>query len=123
MSSTACSPGAVRLLVHLAVAAASALSALSALAVAAFAQDFVRDTIPPKWVDPLVPEDLPALEFPEYDDEVDRAEKMVFAGRYKLALITLAKVNEPKPEQLPVIAVTKGRAFMFTGGGSRRCRP
>ena len=95
------------------------LSALSAgvafVARPAAAQDFVRDTVPHKWIDPYVPEDLPALEFRAYDDDLSKAEKLAFAGRYKLALFTARKIKEPKPEHAARLALVKGRALAARG--------
>lgn len=79
------------------------------------AQDFVKDTIPQKWIDPYVPEDLPALDFRAYDDDLSKAEQQVFSGRYKLALFNARKIKDPKPELLPRVALVKGRALAARG--------
>jgi cellulose synthase operon protein C len=78
-------------------------------------QDFVKDTIPQKWVEPYVPEDLPALDFRAYDDDLSKAEQQVFSGRYKLALFNVRKIKDPGPELLPRIALVKGRALAARG--------
>src|SRR5205823_1665816 len=38
----------------------------------AAAQNLSRDTIPGKWIDPLLPEDLPKLDYPAYYNDLDR---------------------------------------------------
>src|SRR3954468_24461279 len=62
---------------------------------------FVRDSIPQKWIDPMVAENLPALKYPAYYTDLEKARAQWFAGRYKLSLITLRKIKDAKPEQLP----------------------
>ncbi|MEZ0265179.1 MAG: tetratricopeptide repeat protein [Phycisphaerae bacterium] len=60
---------------------------------AARADDFVREAIPGKWINPLVPEDLEKLEYPAYFKDFDKAKMESETGRYKLSLLTLAKVK------------------------------
>jgi len=69
-------------LLVVAIAAAPALSA-----------DFSRDTFPGKWINPLVPEQLPDLKYPSYFNDSDKARQQVWTGRYKLALQSLAKIK------------------------------
>lgn len=77
--------------------------------------DFIRETIPHIWVDAFIPEKLPPLEYASYDDELAKAQKQVFAGRYKLALITLQGIKEPKPDQAQDVALTRSRALHALG--------
>ena len=63
------------------------------LAVPTFAVDFARESIPGKWVQPLLPEDLPPLTYPSYFNSWDKAKLQVSAGRYKLAAQSLAAVR------------------------------
>lgn len=94
---------------------------LLALASAAFsarpaaAHDFVKESIPHKWIEPFLPEDLPAQKYPAYFDDVDKAKAQVHGGRYKTALITLRKVKDPTPAQQVAIALVKGRALAALG--------
>jgi len=60
---------------------------------AARGDDLVRESIPRRWVDSFLPETLPPLKFPSYYKDLDKARDMAFAGRYKLALITLTKAT------------------------------
>ena len=69
------------------------LGAAAAVPSVAFGHDFERTSVPGKWLDPVTPEDLPALELPEYYTELERARAQAFTGRYKLALATLGKVG------------------------------
>jgi tetratricopeptide (TPR) repeat protein len=94
---------------------ASALFA--ALAVGAFAapaaraqHDFGRESIPMRWIEPLMIEDLPPVKFPAYYDDFDKARAHVHTGRFKLALASLVKVTDPKPEQFVQIALIKGKS-------------
>ena len=66
---------------------------MSAAAAPALAVDFSRESIPGKWVHPLVPEDLPPLAVPSYFNDWDKAKLQVDAGRYKLAVQTLRTVH------------------------------
>src|SRR5882672_7535919 len=63
--------------------------------VAVSAQDLTRRAIPGKWIEPLLPEDLPPLELKEYikSDTLEKARAEAFAGRYKVALITLGQAK------------------------------
>ena len=69
----------------------------------ALAFDFVKDTVPNKWIEPLVPEDLPALEYPEYFNDFDKAKAQMQGGRYRLSLITLAKVKDADPVEVAIV--------------------
>lgn len=76
------------------------------------AADFARDAAPRKWFEPLVPEDLPALEHPKYYNALDKAKADVFAGRFKLALQTLREV---KDADAAAVAVLTGEALASLG--------
>ncbi len=76
------------------------------------ADDFVRETIPGKWINPLVPEDLDKLEYPAYYKDLDKAKLESFNGRYKLSLLTLAKVKDGDPIQ---VALVKGASLSAIG--------
>jgi len=93
---------------------AAALAALI-LAPAARAQDLIRNTIPQRWIEPLMVEDLPELKYPGYFDDLDKARAQSWAGRYKLSLVTLRKIHDPKPEQLTTIAWVKGNSLANLG--------
>lgn len=94
-----------RRLVPLAVVIASA--ALVSPAFAGSDEQFLRGTFPQKWIDPLIAEDLPALTYPAYFNDLDKARLESSTGRYKLSLSTLRKLKDPKPEQLAEIGVIK----------------
>src|SRR4051794_26301020 len=92
------------------LAALAIVTATFALASPAFAgsdEQFLRGTFPQKWIDPLMPEDLPALTYPAYFNDLDKARLESSTGRYKLSLSTLRRLKDPKPEQLAEIAVIK----------------
>src|SRR5258708_40067255 len=78
----------------------------------AFAIDFTRESAPRKWFEPLVPEDLPPLQFPKYFTDFDKAKAEAFAGRYKLALQTLRGVKGVDPV---AVALIKGNALSALG--------
>jgi len=63
------------------------------LAAPALAIDFARESVPGKWVQPLLPEDLPPLTYPDYFTPWDKAKAQVNGGRYKLAAQTLATIR------------------------------
>ncbi len=70
-----------------------ASSLLLACSAPALAIDFARQSIPGKWVRPLVPEDLPPLAVPSYFDDWDKAKLQATTGRYKLAIQTLRNIR------------------------------
>ena len=69
------------------------------------AQDLAKRAIPNKWLQPMVPEDLAALKLPEYvsNDPLDKARAEVFAGRYKLSLLTLHSVKNGDPVEVALV--------------------
>lgn len=85
-------------------------------ATAALGQDLVKDSIPARWIQAYLPEELPDLEFPAYFNDLDKTQAQAFAGRYKLSLITLQKVAEGDPAR---IALIKGTAQSATGKKSK----
>ena len=78
----------------------------------AVAQNLTRDTIPQKWIEPLLPEDLPKLHAPEYATPIEQAKMDIFAGRYKLGLNTLKKIKDADAAQ---VAALKATALAQTG--------
>src|SRR4051812_3951294 len=82
-------------------------AALAPPSLAGSDEQFLRGTFPQKWIDPLMPEDLPALTYPAYFNDLDKARLESSTGRYKLSLSTLRRLKDPKPEQLAEIAVIK----------------
>src|ERR1700674_465568 len=62
------------------------------------ADSLLRHTAPHKWIEPFIPEKLPELKLPVYFTDLEKAQAQAFHGRYKQALITLAKVKPEKPE-------------------------
>jgi tetratricopeptide (TPR) repeat protein len=74
----------------------------AALAVPASAADFSRDTVPGKWIAPLVPEQLPVQKYAAYFNTFDKAREQVWTGRYKLALQTLKQVKPTDQGATPV---------------------
>src|SRR3954453_17261889 len=73
---------------------------------AARGQDLSRETIPGKWIEPLLPENLPKLELPEYAKDIDRARAEAFTGRFKKSLRTLAKVKDAHAAEVAMIRAT-----------------
>jgi tetratricopeptide (TPR) repeat protein len=92
-----------------------ATAVLAAVSSTAHAVDFVRDTIPHKWIERFVPEDLPEQKYPSYFNDLDKAKEQSFTGRYKLSLITLGKYKNPKPEELPAIAMIRADSLSALG--------
>ena len=76
------------------------------------AQDLVRQTAPFKWLDPVLPEDLPELNYPAYANDLDKAKLEAFTGRYKRSLFTLLKVKDADPVEL---ALVKGTSLSAIG--------
>ena len=86
-----------------------------ALSPAGYGLDLVDDSVPMKWINPLLPEDLPELKYPAYFSDFDKAQAQEFAGRYKASLFSLARIKNFKPDQLADAAVIKGRALAGLG--------
>jgi len=76
-----------------------------ALGLADQAQDLTHRAIPRKWVEPLLRDDLPALQLPDYvtSSLLEKARGQVFAGRYKDALLTLQKIPHGDPIEIALI--------------------
>ncbi len=68
--------------------------------------DIARATAPQKWIERFMPEELPALIYPKYYKDFDKAKALAFAGRYKLALMMLNKVTKGDPAEIAVVKAT-----------------
>src|SRR5687768_10216163 len=77
--------------------ALATLALALAMSPLARADEFVEQSIPGRWITPLLPEDLPALEYPAYYKELDKARLEAFTGRYKKSLLTLRKAKDADP--------------------------
>jgi len=89
-----------------------AILALLLSCVSARAIDLPLDTAPWSWIEPTLPEDLPPLLYPAYFTELDKARTQVNAGRYNVALLTLAAAKDVDPAEA---AVLRSRALFETG--------
>ena len=78
-------------------------------------QNLSREAIPTKWLAPYVPETLPPLAYPAYFNDLDKAKAQSFAGRYKMSLLTLRKISEPKESDRVEIALVRGRSLGAIG--------
>src|SRR3954469_7658885 len=67
------------------------------------ADDFLKQSIPNRWITPFLPEDLEKLEYPAYYKDLDKARLESFTGRYKLSLLTLDKAKGVDPLQAALI--------------------
>jgi tetratricopeptide (TPR) repeat protein len=96
---------------HLLARLAAAIT-LIAPSLATVADDFVRDSIPNKWIAPLIPEQFEEkLEYPAYFKDLDRARLEAFTGRYKMSLLTLKKVKDADPVQVALVKATAQSAI------------
>jgi tetratricopeptide (TPR) repeat protein len=84
---------------------------------AAMAVDFVHDSVPGRWTEALVPEDLPALVLPKYLTDYERARAQCEAGRYKLSLQTLRSMRDAGKADPAAVAVVKARDLEAVGEG------
>lgn len=66
-------------------------------------KDWHRDVAPFRWIDEAMPESLPELKYPAYYNDLDKAKAQAFAGRYKTALYTLAKVKDGDAVEVALI--------------------
>lgn len=67
---------------------------------------FSRQSIPQKWLNRILPEDLPPLEYPSYANDLDKARMQVHSGRYKQSLLTLLSVTDAPPIETAMIRAT-----------------
>src|SRR5690349_549250 len=84
----------------------------------ATAQESFRRALPGKWIEPYLPEDLEPLELPEYVTKapIEQARAEAFAGRYKIALLTLAKSKDAVAKADPVdVALIRATALAPLG--------
>lgn len=74
---------------------------------------FTRGSAPRKWLNQIVPEELPKLEYPSYYNDLEKARLEVFTGRYKQSLQTLLKI--PATFEPVQQALVRGTALAATG--------
>src|SRR6185436_10288721 len=65
--------------------------------------DFKSESLPRKWLNPLLPEDLPALKYPTYFKPLDHARLESFTGRYKRSLMTLWEIKDADEIEVALI--------------------
>jgi tetratricopeptide (TPR) repeat protein len=82
------------------------------IVVASFGADLEKMGLPNRWIEPLMPEDLPKLEHPEYFEDFDKAKAQLASGRYKLALATLHSAKSVDPLEA---ALVRGSALSALG--------
>ena len=86
----------------------------------ASAQSIRADSLPPmSWIERYLPEDLPALKYPEYAEGLDKAQMQIRAGRYKLALQSLQRA--PAPQSAPWLML-KAQALLSSGNNQEALR-
>jgi tetratricopeptide (TPR) repeat protein len=73
--------------------------------------DFVAGSIPNKWITALIPEQLEKLDYPDYFKALDKARLEVASGRYKLALLTLAKAKGAPAVDVALVKATAQAAI------------
>ena len=81
-------------------------------ATSTLAVDMPAKAAPQKWLEPLVPEKMPALKHPEYFESLDKAKAELATGRYKLALATLHAAKDANPVET---ALVRGAALNALG--------
>src|SRR5450432_133844 len=69
-------------------------------------EDLLDRSIPRKWITPVLPEDLPDLEYPSWANDLDKARLESFAGRYKKSLYTLLKTKDADAVEVALIRGT-----------------
>jgi tetratricopeptide (TPR) repeat protein len=95
---------------HRFVSAIAVATLLLAGRLAAAADYPIQNDVPPRsWLKAVLPENLPALQYPEYvkDRPVERSRIEAFAGRYRLSLMTLSLADaKTNPKQIAVVKAT-----------------
>jgi cellulose synthase operon protein C len=81
---------------------------------AAHAGSYDDETIPGKWLKPLVPEQSKEPQYPDYDKNsaVEKASDQVWAGQYRRALVTLQAARKAKPIR---VALLRGQCQLALG--------
>ncbi len=74
--------------------------------------DFVKHSVPGKWIEQIVPEDLPEPAYPSYFNDLDKAKLQAFCGQYRRALATIWKIKGGDAEQ---VALVRGECLHATG--------
>src|SRR3954469_23303658 len=83
------------------------LCALGALSVApALAFDWKKESIPEKWIRPLVPEEEKHAKYPTYYGDLDKARAQAFSGLYRRALVTLSTGRDIDPVEGALVRAT-----------------
>jgi len=82
------------------------------LAGTSLAADLQKKGLPQRWLEPLMPEELPKLKHPEYFEDLDKAKAQLASGRYKLALATLYAAKQVDPVEA---ALVRGSALSALG--------
>ncbi len=85
---------------------ATALAAGALAAAPALGGIIEESSIPRVWIEAQLPEDLPPLHYPAYYTPLDKARAQAFAGRYKLALMTLSGVRGGDAAEIAMIKAT-----------------
>jgi tetratricopeptide (TPR) repeat protein len=98
-----------------ALALCMAAAVIPATAQADQTDRLLQHTAPNKWMDGFTPETLPEMKFPAYFNDLDKARAEVFHGRYKQALMDLAKVKPDKPADLVTAALAQADALDALG--------
>jgi tetratricopeptide (TPR) repeat protein len=90
------------------------LATFSALAAPAAGGRFDKMTVPLKWMEGLVPEDVAEPTYPDYDQNnaLEKARAQIWAGQYRRGLATLASVGNGKELD---VAILKGQAMLALG--------
>jgi tetratricopeptide (TPR) repeat protein len=93
------------------IAVVAGLLLVSVVAQSSAAHDFVKESAPHRWIEPLVPEELPPLKDPSYFNDLDKARAQMFHGRYKLSLVTLRKAKNVDPADAALIKANSQAAL------------
>jgi tetratricopeptide (TPR) repeat protein len=95
-------------------AAICAATLLALLPARAIAGGFDDRTIPDRWIKPLLPEQVPEPDYPDYDkgNFLEMARSQIWAGQYRRGLVTLTMVRRGKPVD---VALLRGAARFAIG--------
>ncbi len=87
---------------------------LCGAAPAVFAGAYDDQTIPGKWIKPLLPEQGEQLSIPDYDQgsSLAQAQDLFWAGQYRRALVVLESVKSKRPEK---VALLRGQCQLELG--------
>src|SRR3954470_22747363 len=65
--------------------------------------DWKKESIPEKWIRPLVPEEEKDAKYPAYFGDLDKARAQMLGGLYRRSLVTLTTAKDVDPLEAAIV--------------------